>query len=303
MDTRIKQLIKSLPAIAAAILFFSNFTFGQLKVLHEKTFPSAAGKQLKVEVSSGDVYISTWDKQEVYIKISGNRKAEEKMHFSFENRDGNVELYAKRSGFNFFSWSNINVKYEIILPKRFYPSVKTSGGNLTLSDLKGNVYFRTSGGNISIDKLEGDVNSETSGGNITLGLIKGNTKISTSGGDIKAKWFEGNIEAHTSGGNITMSGQSGKVYAETSGGDVKLYFQGENKGISLHTSGGDIGIYLPADFCANAHLSTSGGDISCELNTSNVVKITSSKFEANLNSGGAELIAKTSGGDIRVKKK
>ena len=111
------------------------------------------------------------------------------------------------------------------------------------------------------------------------------------------------MNAHTSGGNVYLSGQNGKVHAETSGGDVKLFFQGANKGINLYTSGGDITMYLPADFCANAHLATSGGEITCELNTSNVVKITSSKFEANLNSGGEELVAKTSGGDIRVKRK
>lgn len=303
MNINVKQLVKTLPLITAAVVLFANFTFGELKVLHEKSFPTSQGKQLKVEVSSGDVYISTWDKNEVYIKISGNRKAEEKMHFSFENRDGNVELYAKRSGMNFFSWGNINVKYEIRVPKHFYPAVKTSGGNIQIADLKGNVYLRTSGGDISLDKLEGDINSETSGGNISIGLVKGNTKVSTSGGNIKANWFEGNMRAHTSGGNVVISGKNGQVNAETSGGDVKLYYQGTNKGIYLGTSGGNIGIYLPSDFCASAHLSTSGGDISCELNTSNVVKITSSKFEADLNSGGEELIAKTSGGDIRVKKK
>lgn len=291
-----------------SLLFFALlapgvFASGDLRVLQEKTFPTTAGKQLRVDVSPGDVIIYTWDKNEVYVKITGNRKAEEKVRFSFENHDGNIEINARKSVSSFFSWSSITVKYEIKIPKNFYPSVKTSGGDIYLNDLKGNAYFKTSGGNITIDKLVGEINGETSGGNVTIGDTYGNTKISTSGGDIKVQWFDGNISAHTSGGNIALSGQNGKVYSETSGGDVKLFYQGKNKGINLHTSGGDIGIYLPSDFGANAHLSTSGGSISCELNTSNVVKITSSKFDANLNNGGEELIAKTSGGDIRLKKK
>jgi DUF4097 and DUF4098 domain-containing protein YvlB len=291
----------SLTAFAA--FFFSGSAYAELKLLHERTFPTVSGKQIKMDVSPGDVYISTWDKNEVYVKISGNRKAEEKVRFTFENRDGNVEINAKKASSGFFGWNNIELKFEVKVPKHFYPSVKTSGGNITLTNLNGNAYFRTSGGDISVDKLNGDINGETSGGNIQIGQVKGNTKISTSGGEVKAKWFDGNIDAHTSGGNISLSGQNGKVYAETSGGDVKLFYQGQNKGIGLHTSGGNISIYLPSDFGANAHLSTSGGDISCELNTSNVVKITSSKFEACLNSGGAELTARTSGGDIRVKRK
>jgi DUF4097 and DUF4098 domain-containing protein YvlB len=287
-----------------SVIIPSTFAYGDTKVIQEKSFPTSAGKQLKIETSSGDIEVTTWDKNEVYVKIWGNKKAEEKMRFSFENRDGNIEIYGKKSGSSFFGWNNnINVKYEVKVPRRFYPSLKTSGGNISVINLKGNPYFRTSGGDIHVDKVEGDINGETSGGNINIGQVKGNTKLSTSGGEIHAKWFEGNLDVHTSGGNISIAGQNGRVNANTSGGDVKLFYQGQNKGITLETSGGNIGIFLPADFGANAHLSTSGGDISCELNTSNVVKITSSKFEANLNNGGAELIARTSGGDVRVKKK
>ena len=181
MKTTLLYFAEKLSFLAAAILLFSNFTFGEMKVLQEKSFQTSEGKQLKVDVSPGDVYISTWDKKEVYVKITGNRKAEEKIKFSFENKDGNVEIYAKKSSFNFFSWGNISVKYEIKVPKHFYPYVRTSGGDVYLTDLQGNAYLRTSGGNITLDRLNGELNGETSGGNINIGLIKGNTKISTSG--------------------------------------------------------------------------------------------------------------------------
>ena len=46
-----------------------------LKVLHEKTFSISPGKTLKVEGSSGDITLTTWDKSEVYVKILGNDKA------------------------------------------------------------------------------------------------------------------------------------------------------------------------------------------------------------------------------------
>ena len=77
---------------------------------------------------------------------------------------------------------------------------------------------------------------------------------------------------------------------------------GENKGIDIGTSGGSIKLRLPEDFNASARLSTSGGSITCTLNTTNISKITSSKFEADLNKGGNQLVAKTSGGDIEVLK-
>ena len=41
-----------------------NFGDGDLKTLHEKTFPISPGKELKLDVSMGDVMISGWDKDE-----------------------------------------------------------------------------------------------------------------------------------------------------------------------------------------------------------------------------------------------
>ena len=49
-------------------------------------------------------------------------------------------------------------------------------------------------------------------------------------------------------------------------------------------------------------MSTLGGDIKSDFTGNNAVKISSTKFEADINSGGNSLILKTSGGDIVVKK-
>jgi hypothetical protein len=50
-------------------------------------------------------------------------------------------------------------------------------------------------------------------------------------------------------------------------------------------------------------LSTSGGDVSCSLNMSNVKKSSGSRLIGDLNGGGQKLSAHTSGGDITVSEK
>lgn len=74
-------------------------------------------------------------------------------------------------------------------------------------------------------------------------------------------------------------------------------------GIDLSTSGGDILVKLPENFDAAMELSTSGGDVSCNLSLNNSTKLSESKIIADLNNGGEEFIAHTSGGDINVRKK
>jgi DUF4097 and DUF4098 domain-containing protein YvlB len=286
------------------IILSSNLYGQELKVLHEKSFPIESGKTLKVDVSTGDIKVTSWDKEEVFVKIYGNKRAEEKVNFSFNSDENEVNIYGKREGgwFNWFS-GNIRLKLEIFVPSKFNIKMKTSGGDMYLSKIVGDIKLSTSGGDLSVKESAGNMHVTTSGGDITLNSVKGKFQLTTSGGDIKAVKFEGPFKASTSGGDIELKSSNSKIEASTSGGDIKLEYSGENQGIQLSTSGGDIDVFVPADFNAKADLKTSGGDISCNLPTNNVVKISSSKYEADLNNGGNVLICKTSGGDIKVKKR
>jgi large exoprotein involved in heme utilization and adhesion len=71
----------------------------------------------------------------------------------------------------------------------------------------------------------------------------------------------------------------------------------------LSTSGGDIQVELPADFNASMELSTSGGDVNCNLSLNNATKLSGHKIVADLNNGGMDFSVHTSGGDIDVIKK
>jgi DUF4097 and DUF4098 domain-containing protein YvlB len=277
---------------------------GHLKVLHEKTFHISSGKELKLDASVGDVMITTWNQDEVYIKVLGNEKAEDKMTFDFNANENVVEVIARKEGWfsNWFGSSGISLRFEIKVPERFNNKVSTSGGDIKLADVIGATYLKTSGGDLWIRNTEGELKASTSGGDITLDGNRGNLSVSTSGGDINAKNFDGDLYASTSGGDIKLKGTNSKIDAETSGGDIYLEYWGKNKGVDLSTSGGDIYIKVPTDFNANIKLTTSGGDVSTEIGVNNVRKISSHKLEGELNKGGLPIRATTSGGDIVVSK-
>lgn len=280
-----------------------NFDDRNLKTLHEKTFPISPGKELKLETSMGDVMISGWDKDEVYIKVLGNEKAADKIEFEFNADKELIEVIAKKDGsvFNWFS-SGIALRFEVKLPNKFNSKVHTSGGDIKISNVTGTNTFKTSGGDLWIKNTNGDLKASTSGGDINLDDNKGNISVSTSGGDITAKSFDGDLYASTSGGDIKLKGTNSRIDAETSGGDIFLEYWGENKGINLSTSGGDIYIKVPSDFSANIKLASSGGDVSTEIGVNNVKKVSSHKLEGELNKGGSHLNATTSGGDVVVSK-
>ena len=281
----------------------SDFDDQNLQVLQEKTFQINQGKNLKLDASSGNIEISTWDKNEVYVKISGNNKAKDKVEFKFHNDENIVDVSARARGSFLGLSTGIKMKFEIIVPKNFNPETYTSGGNIKLDGLNGNSHIKTSGGNIYVRNSSGTIRTNTSGGEIRVENISGNVNLSTSGGNITANNFTGDFDATTSGGNIKLTGNDSRINAETSGGNITLDYKGENKGIELNTSGGNIRINLPENFNAAAKISSSGGRISCDFKGNNAEKISSNNFIADINKGGNPLHVKTSGGDVEVSKR
>ncbi len=278
--------ITILSFIFILLVAYTNLFGRELKIIEERTFSISPGNNLKLDVTSGGVSITSWDKDQVYIKILGNEKAEEKIKFRFYNDDNKVELIAKRKG-GFFNWftSGIKLHYEIKVPEKFNINVETGGGGIYTANISGDLNLSTSGGSIKFENVEGEFD------------------VSTSGGSITGNNFKGNLDASTSGGGLNFTGSDSKIKAETSGGSIYLDYSGINKGIYLSTSGGGIRIMLPENFNAAAKLSTSGGGISCELTANNARKISRTKFVADLNNGGNPLYAETSGGSITVLKK
>lgn len=302
--TTFKHAFFLVSVVLSALFLLQESVFaGDLIVLKEKTFTTTPGKKLSIETTTGDIYISRWEKNEVYIKISGNKRAQEKLEYRLRAGKDGVDISVKKE--SMMQWFNggIYLKFEVKLPQNYNTSLRTAGGDIQIYDLEGQANLSTSGGDIRLFNLKGNVSASTSGGDIQLKNLQGSSTLSTSGGDISSSNFLGNIHASTSGGDIKLSGKKGRVEASTTGGDIYLDYEEANQGIDLSTTGGDITVKVPADFKAKTDLSTFGGDIKCELSTTKTFKISSGSFQAELNGGGNSIECSTTGGDISLLKR
>ena len=270
-----------------------------------KSFSVNPKGTLSVDVSGADIDLKTWDKNEVNVVVQrkGSERALENYKISFESTKDNVTIKSenknKRNFLNF--GNNLSIEFTIFIPKEFYPDVKTSGGDISITDVFSNSNLRTSGGDVNVFNSTGNIEIKTSGGDIKISSNKGNIKASTSGGDMVFKGVTGNVDATTSGGDIVFKEIKGSVYASTSGGDIEVEIIGENKGVSLSTSGGDIELKISGDVKASLECKTSGGDVSLSNNSNFEGTIKSSSIIGKLNGGGPTIKAKTSGGDIDLK--
>lgn len=291
--------------LLGTLAFLSTYAYAEgLRVLKEKTFQMKDYQNLYVDVSGADVKVENWEKQEVFVKISGNEKAASKLKYDLFQEGDVVRVIIKKKD-SFWNWfgSNIKVKVEAFVPSKYNTHVETSGGDITVKGITGGFKFGTSGGDINLKNLNGKVNAETSGGDIQLFEHIGSMYLSTSGGDIICKNVIGDVKAETSGGDINVDQTDGRLFAETSGGDIVILYSGDNKGIEASTSGGDITAKLPANFKAKVHLETSGGSVESNFDNAKTTKVKRSELDAVYNGGGPVLKLETSGGDVSVHQK
>lgn len=283
----------------------------------EKTFAVQAGGNLKAVTQGGDIKIETSDKPEVHVTVkqvvraSSEQEADEilqKLELKMEQSGNDVTLeskYEKRGAGTWFgSWPPVNVSFIVTVPKNYNLNLSTSGGDIGVASLTGNVRARTSGGDLKFARVDGDIDAGTSGGDITLSEGTARARLSTSGGDIEVARAGGPTEVSTSGGNIVLRSVAQLISASTSGGDIHAVITEPLKqDAALGTSGGEVDVQVVGSAGFNLDASTSGGDVRADGLTITIEKGGSgkSRLAGAVNGGGPRLKLRSSGGDIRIR--
>mgnify|MGYP001566880895 FL=1 len=255
-----------------------------------KSFTVNKGGMLDVSVGGGVIRITPWDKQEVYIKVTGIEE---------EDLD---DLKMKQSGNTIYiefkpSWGSgwSDVTFDVNVPAQFNADMRTAGGNIEIHGaMNGEINGSTAGGDIRLSDIVGQVDMSTSGGDIRTENIQGDTRLKTSGGDIQLGTVNGEADVKTSGGDIRIKSVGKSLKAKTSGGEIIIGDVGGEANVS--TAGGDISV---GKVSGSASLSTAGGDIELR-SASGTVSAKTAGGNLRLENVTGSVEGKTAGGDIRA---
>ena len=301
-----------------------------------KTFTVAPGGQLVLEADRGSIDVKTADVESVAIEVtrkaSGSAAAAQerlKKHEVNFSQDGDkIVVTAKYEGGRatgwFGNWRDLQVNFDITVPRKFNVDLKTAGGAIKVGALTGKVATQTAGGSLKFDEIEGPLTGRTSGGSINVAGCKGSVDVRTSGGSINLGSVDGDVAAHTSGGSITVKNIAGKAVVKTSGGsinvsEVKGQIEAGTSGggvsatlveppsgdCSFKTSGGSVTVTLGEKLAVDVDARTSGGHVISDLEVVSVIQGEQKKHElrGKINGGGPLITAHTSGGNVHLKKK
>jgi len=298
-----------------------------------KTFKVADGGTLIIDADLGDISVSVSNAGGVTVDVirrartTRQSRANElygKYDLSFAQEGNNVRVTGKYDHpFRFFDFfdNDLDVKFVVTVPARYNVQLNTSGGDVRVGDLNGEVRAKTSGGDLDLGRINGAVDAHTSGGDVNIaeahttvtlgtsggdvsvGSADGNLSARTSGGDIDIKRAAANLVAHTSGGSITIGEAHGVIDASTSGGSIQARMAQQPRGDSqLKTSGGTITLTVAPNVALDLDAHTSGGDIETDVPVTLLGKQSDSTLNGKLNGGGPRVVLRSSGGDIRLRR-
>ncbi|MBS4027903.1 MAG: DUF4097 family beta strand repeat protein [Ignavibacteriales bacterium] len=285
--------MKSLLLIISLLVFFNTSFASVVFPLDDngfvtQSFSAGKGGTLKVALDAGNISITGWEKDEVFVKVTGLEDDDAKRIKIKQN--GNIISVSFHQ-----SWtSTCDIQVEVSLPEQFHTNLETAGGDISLRNLRGNLIGETSGGDILLENTGGTIDITTSGGDIRTGDIDGDATLATSGGDIILGKISGEVNVHTAGGDIRVERSNKKLKAETAGGEINI---GDITNIAtISTFGGDIRV---RKVTADATFSTAGGDIII-LSSSESIKAKTAGGDIRLEDIAGAVDAKTAAGDIRV---
>jgi DUF4097 and DUF4098 domain-containing protein YvlB len=286
--------------VALALLAMASPAAAESRI--EKNLELQPKGQFVLESEAGSVTVTGASRSDAHIVITSNREdLTSELEFSFSSSGGVAHVTARRKHESGWSHS-LSLHFEIEVPTETRTELRTGGGGITLSGLRGAADVKTSGGPIEVTGLDGTLEAHTSGGPIRLREVTGDSHIATSGGPIDVDALDGNLQAHTSGGGIHINHVSGYVEAKSSGGPIRVtYSPGNRHGGVLETSGGSIEVAIDPSANLNLDASTSGGSVHSDLPVRVVGTVSHSSMHGSIGAGGEELRLHTSGGSIHIR--
>ncbi len=138
----------------------------------------------------------------------------------------------------------------------------TTGGDLLLKDLSGEMRLESNGGTVTLDGTSGRLILSTSGGDVFLKKHCGMQNVNSAGGRVELDGDEGIIDLDTAGGDITLNMACGRLNVSSWGGDITLNDVKAER-LKVQTSGGKI-IMRRSEILEISNLESRGGDILIE---------------------------------------
>lgn len=180
----------------------------------EDTYAYQAGMELAVEGEKAEIFVETWPKKEISVKVEMTAKHQdlakakkdlENLHFQTEKAGLKIFLKNNRLNPKQPSESEIVIHYYIFLPEECPVYLKTYFGTANISNLNNRLRINGEYSQINIDNVQGLLDIRTRFGDIFGEKIDGNVVINSRRSDIELVDVAGSFLINAQYGELRLS--------------------------------------------------------------------------------------------------
>jgi hypothetical protein len=223
--------------------FGPGFSFDQIIEHREMSFDVGATPVLQVDNFAGDVTIRTG--REGVISVDASLRAgqsENLRRISLEpSQEGDtVRIRTRRSSAQI---SNVSVGLDITVPPGTTVEVTNGAGEVSISDVEGEIAAQTGAGDVEVRGSQGQVRLSTGAGDVDYaGEPRGTSTFRTGAGTVRIALpsdFAGSVDLDTGIGSVDLGGfdVAGSVSSRAARGTIG---GGGDVTIEAHTGAGNI---------------------------------------------------------------
>ncbi len=276
----------------STLLVSAASAFAQSDTTWDKSYPVTEQPSLFLSTDDSHLNIhSCGSCQAVHIHVTAENTSLSRYTLE-ESQSGNTVHFSLKEKPHMGVHINLHsssVRVDVEAPANLTLDARCADGNLTASDLHGDLAIHTSDGSQELDGVSGNLKLHTSDGHL---------RVRNGGGALEARSSDGNQEIAGSFTTLQLHSSDGSITVELADGS---HLSSDSR---IESSDGSVTLRLPKGFPAELAVSTSDGSIQSTLPL--VVEGFNSKgnsghnIRGKFNGGGPLLTIHTSDGSVHL---
>ena len=264
----------------------------------DTTVSLARRGEANLSLIAGRVTVRGWDRGEARVRAESEGAA-----LRFEHSGSRIALREDGRSRS----RGDDTRYDVTVPYGTRLVVRTTSGDVSTLDVRGEVEVGTTSGDVRIENASGRTLFESVSGEVTGRGLAGPVRGRSVSGEVTLERVTGDVEVETVSGEIELNQvRAAFVRLETVSGDVGFTGPLDRAGrYEFNSHSGTITLALPADAGAQVSVETFSGD----LDTAFPLTLTPNdrggrprRFEFSLGGGGARLTAESFSGDVVLRR-
>ena len=259
----------------------------------------ALGRNGVVELTlhSGDIIVTSWDRQEVQIRARSERG-----EIDLDATSARISLGVEGHG------HTSDARFEVRVPAGTRVAARVVTGDIDIRGARAEVEAHSVTGDVDIEDA-GALVAESVSGSVRAVRIAGRVTASSVSGDVELTDVGGDVRVESTSGEIYLSNVRARVVrVESVSGNIDFSGTVDRAGIYDFTShSGNIDLVLPADVGAQVSFETFSGEIQSDFPI--VMRPTveddrrrQRRFDFTLGGGGARITANSFSGTIDLER-